>query len=390
MDTLVSSRETLCSVELNTKEGNNLENTRNNKLFKSVIYRMKNLLFSFSDINSSELKEKNSSFYEIEDGNIEPLLYKISKFNYNNDLDIYKNFKFIYLLEIDDLMNFTKSYGESQSYYRTHKFGVIERNKVINWLSTYCDRLNFQSCTFHLSCSILDKYLIKTKRCLDNSSLVECTSASLLLASNVIETISDGIVPSLKQFSDAAKWLRCSAIVEKQIDILTTITDSFNVTETPLQMFILYVSKIYYHEELKYIFFYMFNYKYIKNIIKWCLLICDYLVFTEIPTSNLGQNLLPLLPAFILWIGINKNRFAFYKKYSSGELEKLYFRDVCSYEKLDSHLIQHICKLLSKIANQVSKYWLKKSKYLNLIKEDAVNHFSIKHSYTSFELIGNA
>ncbi|EEA07919.1 cyclin, N-terminal domain-containing protein [Cryptosporidium muris RN66] len=388
MDVLVNSRETLCSVEFNINGGNKLENTSNNNLFKSVTYRVKGFLFSFSEISSSELKENNSSFYEIEEGNIEPLLYKISKFNYN--LNIYTNFKFIYLLEIDDLMNFTKSYGESQSYYRSHKFGVIERSKVINWLSTYCDRLNFQSCTFHLSCSILNKYLIKTKRCLDNSSLVECTSASLLLASNVIETISDGIVPSLKQFSDAAKWLHRSTIVEKQIDILTTITDSFNITETPLQMFILYISKIYHHEELKYIFSYTLNYKYIKNIIKWCLLICDYLVFTEIPTNNLGQDLLPLLPAFILWIGINRDRSVFYKEYSSEKLEKLYFKDVCSYEKLDSHLIQHICKLLNKVANQVSKYWLKRSKYLNLIKEDAINNFSIKHSYISFELIGNA
>ncbi|KAH8740321.1 hypothetical protein FG386_002833 [Cryptosporidium ryanae] len=181
-------------------------------------------------------------------------------------------------------------------------FGEPERHKIVHWFSLHSSRLGFQSCTFHLSCRIFDMFLIETSKTLTQCEFGVCAAASFLLASNIIETNSDMIVPTIKQFCDAAKWLNRVKVVEKQIEILATVNKGFWVSNTPLRMLMLYFSRIKNHPLLFGAFRSLIGKEWMSVILDSCIVVCDLILYTALPTTEKGQRMLKLLPPFIMWI----------------------------------------------------------------------------------------
>ncbi|KAH7647065.1 hypothetical protein FG379_002756 [Cryptosporidium bovis] len=232
-----------------------------------------------------------------------------------------------YIYNIDDIMK--------MPYYdkKYVNFGEIERHKIIHWFSIHSSRLGFQSCTFHLSCRIFDLFLMGTNKTQTQCEFALCAAASFLLASSIVETNSDMIVPTVRQFCDAAKWLNSVKVVEKQVEILATVNKGFRVSKTPLRVLMLYLSRIKNHPLLFGAFRSLIGREWMPIILDSCIVVCDLLLYTALPTNEKGQKMLGLLPSFIMWIILER----FIKKTDKTDikvLKNIFFRDICSLDGL--------------------------------------------------------
>ncbi|KAH8584812.1 cyclin cyclin [Cryptosporidium sp. chipmunk genotype I] len=238
---------------------------------------------------------------------------------------------------------------ESISYFdHRHNIGSNERFKIIYWLSLHSNRLKFQSCTFHLSCRIFDTFLFETPVQYSNSELAATAAACFLLASNIIETVSDMIVPSIKQFCNAAKWLNPDKILKRQLEILTHVKTNFGVNYTPNKLLYIYISRIKYHSILSKEFLHLYRNGKIIQIFDFSLAICDLLQYTPLPTTKNGQSLISILPCFILWVKLESN--IIFNEFDYQYIQNLFFKEICS---LSNYLCQKIVNTMYKIAKEL-------------------------------------
>lgn len=207
-------------------------------------------------------------------------------------------------------------------------FGEAERYKVVNWFSIHTSRLGFQSCTFHLSCRIFDTFLIETNETQTQCEFAVCAAASFLLASSIVETNSDMIVPTVKQFCEAAKWLDRVKVIEKQIQILATVSKGFRVSKTPFRVLMLYLSRIRSHSLLFGAFISLIGKEWMPLILDSCIKVCDLLQYTALPTNEKGQEILNLLPPFIMWVMLERHARKAHRL-DVKTLMKMFFRDIC-------------------------------------------------------------
>lgn len=262
---------------------------------------------------------------------------------------------------------------ESISYFdHKHNIGSIERFKIIYWLSLHTNLLKFQSCTFHLSCKIFDNFLLETPVKYSNSELAATAAACFLLASNIIETVSDMIVPSLKQFCNAAKWLNPNKILKRQLEILTYVKTSFNVNYTPYKLLYIYISRIKYHSILSKEFFHLYKNGDIIQIFDSSLAICDLIQYTPLPTTKNGQIFISILPCFILWAKLESNILL--NGFDYQYIQNLFLKEICLFNY--NYLCQDILNIIYKIAKElinvneklIKDYWYKQKRQLIRIK----------------------
>ncbi|KAJ1607157.1 cyclin'cyclin' [Cryptosporidium canis] len=269
---------------------------------------------------------------------------------------------------------------ESISYFdQKHKVGEIERFKIIYWLSLHSSRLKFQSCTFHLSCRIFDTFLIETPRQLTNPELAATAAACFLLASSTVETASDMIVPSIKQFCNAAKWLNPEKVLKRQLEILMHVRVSFGVNYTPHKLLFTYISRIKYHAILSKVFLHLYKNGDIIQILDTALAICDLIQYTPLPTSKNGQAFISILPSFILWAKLEP---ATKPNEPDGQyFRSLFLKEICLFS---NHLCQDVLDAMHSIAkelvqtnDQLTKdYWYKQQR-LTIRNESPDGHIHI-------------
>ncbi|TRY53442.1 Cyclin-like protein [Cryptosporidium tyzzeri] len=236
---------------------------------------------------------------------------------------------------------------ESIPYFdQKHNIGSNERFKIIYWLSLHSNRLKFQSCTFHLSCRIFDTFLIETHVQYNNSELAATAAACFLLASNIIETVSDMIVPSIRQFCNAAKWLNPDKVLKRQLEILTHVNTSFGINYTPSKLLYIYISRIKYHSILSKEFLHLYRNGEIIRIFDSSLAICDLLQYTPLPTTKNGQSLISIIPCFILWAKLET--YIIFNEFDCQYIQNLFFKEICS-------LNNYLCKEIVNIIYQITK-----------------------------------
>ncbi|OII74756.1 cyclin [Cryptosporidium ubiquitum] len=255
---------------------------------------------------------------------------------------------------------------ETISYFdQKHNIGSIERFKIIYWLSLHSNLLKFQSCTFHLSCKIFDTFLLETPVQYSNSELAATAAACFLLASNIIETVSDMIVPSIKQFCNAAKWLNPNKILKRQLEILTYVKTSFGINHTPQKLLYIYISRIKYHSILSKEFLHLYKNGDIIEIFDSSLAICDLLQYTPLPTTKNGQTFISILPCFILWVKLESN--IIFNEFDYHYIRSIFFKEICFF---NNYLCKDIINIIYKIAKElvnvneklIKDYWYKQER----------------------------